>query len=90
MAKGRSAVLLLCDWLIPPHVVGDALADVGAVVEIRRAHRPGISASQPVAAREEEGRWEGEPDKARSRREARWKWQVKREGRRERKDEGKK
>lgn len=71
-----SAPLPPCHWLVPPHVVGDALADVGAVVEIRRAHGPGISASQPVAAREEEdegGRRDGEPDKVRSRREARWK-----------------
>lgn len=48
-----SSVCLLSGWLIPPrpHVVGDALADLVAVVKISLAHRSGLSARQPVAAR---------------------------------------
>lgn len=44
------------DWLIPlrPHVVGDALADFVAVVKTSWAHRSGLSARQPVAARQRE------------------------------------
>lgn len=47
-----SAPLSVCDWLIPlrPHVVGDALADLGAVVKTSRAHGSGFSAGQPVTA----------------------------------------
>lgn len=51
-----SAPLSVCDWLIPlrPHVVGDALADLGAVVKTSRAHGSGFSAGQPVTARQRE------------------------------------
>lgn len=50
------AALLLCparDWLIPlrPHVVGDALADLVAVVKTSLAHTSGPSARQPVTTR---------------------------------------
>lgn len=38
--------------LIPPrpHVVGDALADLGTVVKVSLAHWPRLPARQPVAA----------------------------------------
>lgn len=44
------APLPACDWSIPlrPHVVGDALADLVAVVKITMAHTSGLSARQPV------------------------------------------
>lgn len=46
------------DELIPPrpHIVGDALADLGTVVKISLAHWPGIPARQSVAAKWREGR----------------------------------
>lgn len=46
------------DQLIPPrpHVVGDALADLGTVVKISLAHWPRLPARQPIAA--ENGRKE--------------------------------
>lgn len=49
-----------CDWLIPPrpHVVGDALADLVAVVKTSLAHRSGLSARQPVTATERKKREE--------------------------------
>lgn len=50
-----SAVLPLC-LLIPlrPHVVGDALADLVAVIKTSLAHRSGLSARQPVTTRQRE------------------------------------
>lgn len=41
------------DELVPPrpHVVGDALADLGTVVKISLAHWPRVSARQFVAAK---------------------------------------
>lgn len=41
------------DKLVPPrpHVVGDALADLGTVVKISLAHWPGVPARQFVAAK---------------------------------------
>lgn len=47
--------------LIParPHEVGDALADLGTVVKVSLAHRPGLPARQLVAA-ENGGEKEGE------------------------------
>lgn len=43
--QSRSLILV---FLIPPYVVGDALADLVAVVETRSAHRSGLPARQPV------------------------------------------
>lgn len=45
-----------CDWLIPlrPHIVGNALADLVAVVKPGLAHQPGLSAWQPVTTGERE------------------------------------
>lgn len=54
--------VLASDQLIPPrpHVVGDALADLGTVVKISLAHWPGLPARQLIAA--ENGQKEGGRD----------------------------
>lgn len=57
--------MLASDQLIPPrpHVVGDALADLGTVVKISLAHWPGLPTRQFVAA--ENGGKEGRRDTGR-------------------------
>lgn len=60
--RGQWAVLLPRRPLIPlrPHVFGDALADLVAVIKLRLARASGLPAGQPVAARVgKDGRKEG-------------------------------